>query len=127
MYSTSVPMLLFVTAFPNTRTCTAPVQHELVNLDFVEFSYVDDVLAEMKITPDKIEIPIPAYFKRDRANELEYWDNLLKATAVNIEFRLNKWARIMAGAGVKLMGARIKLHRILARFSKRFLLLLYVC
>ena len=86
LYSASVPM--FITAFPNTRTCTAPVQHELVNLDFVEFSYVDDVLAEMKITPDKIEIPIPAYFKRDRTNELQYWDNLLKATTVNIEFRL---------------------------------------
>ena len=55
-------------------------QHELVNLDFIEFSFVDDVLAEMKITPDKIDIPIPAYFKRDRAEEIAYWDNLLKET-----------------------------------------------
>ena len=34
----------------------------------------------MKITPDKIEIPIPAYFKRERAEELAYWDNLMKET-----------------------------------------------
>ena len=56
----------------------SPFQHELVNLDFIEFSFVDDVLAEMKITPDKIDIPIPAYFKRDRAEEIAHWDNLLK-------------------------------------------------
>ena len=34
----------------------------------------------MKITPDKIEIPIPAYFKRERSEELAYWDNLMKET-----------------------------------------------
>ena len=56
------------------------IQHELVNLDFIEFSFVDDVLAEMKITPDKIDIPIPAYFKRDRAEEIAYWNNLLTET-----------------------------------------------
>ena len=55
-------------------------QHELVNLDFIEYSFIDDVLADMKITPDKIEIPIPAYFKRDRAEELAYWDNIMKET-----------------------------------------------
>ena len=55
-------------------------QHELVNLDFIEFSFVDDVLSDMKITPDKIEIPIPAYFKRERAEELAYWDNIMKDT-----------------------------------------------
>ena len=52
----------------------------MVNLDFIEFSFIDDVLSDMKITPDKIEIPIPAYFKRERAEELAYWDNLMKET-----------------------------------------------
>ena len=33
-----------------------------------------------QVTPDKIEIPIPAYFKRDRTESLAYWDNLLKVT-----------------------------------------------
>ena len=32
------------------------------------------------MTPDKIEIPIPAYFKRDRTEAIAYWDNLLKVT-----------------------------------------------
>ena len=31
-----------------------------------------------QVTPDKIEIPIPAYFKRDRTEAIAYWDNLLK-------------------------------------------------
>ena len=56
------------------------LKHELVNLDFIEFSYIDDVLSEMKVTPDKVEIPIPAYFKRDRSEELVYWDNIMKET-----------------------------------------------
>ena len=55
-------------------------QHELVNLDFIEYSFIDDVLADMKVTPNKIEIPIPAYFKRDRTEELAYWDNLMRET-----------------------------------------------
>ena len=37
-------------------------------------------MADIKITPNKIEIPIPAYFKRDRAEELSYWDNIMKET-----------------------------------------------
>ena len=49
-------------------------------MDYIEFSFVDDVLGDMKITPDKIEIPIPAYFKRERSEELAYWDNLMKET-----------------------------------------------
>ena len=33
-----------------------------------------------KVTPDKIEIPIPAYFKRDRVEAIAYWGNLMKVT-----------------------------------------------
>ena len=33
---------------------------------------------DVQVTPDKIEIPIPAYFKRDRAEALAYWDIQLK-------------------------------------------------
>ena len=32
-----------------------------MNLDLNEFSMLDDILADLKITPDKIEIPIPSY------------------------------------------------------------------
>ena len=52
----------------------------MVNLDFIEYSFIDDVLADMKITPNNVEIPIPAYFKRDRAEELAYWENIMKET-----------------------------------------------
>ena len=59
----------------------------MVNLDFIEYSFIDDVLADMKITPDKIEIPIPAYFKRDRTEELAYWDNMMKETLAKMGVR----------------------------------------
>ena len=38
----------------------------MVNLDLNEFSMLDDILAEMKITPEKIEISIPAYLAKVR-------------------------------------------------------------
>ena len=39
-------------------------QHELVNLDLNEFSMLDDILSDMKMTPDKVEIPIPTYLSQ---------------------------------------------------------------
>ena len=37
------------------------LKHEMVNLDLNEFSTLDDILADMKLTPEKVEIPIPSY------------------------------------------------------------------
>ena len=39
-------------------------QHEMVNLDLNEYSVIDDVLSDLKVTPDKIELPIPAYYTK---------------------------------------------------------------
>ena len=36
----------------------------MVNLDLNEYSVIDDVLSDLKVTPDKIELPIPAYYTK---------------------------------------------------------------
>jgi hypothetical protein len=41
----------------------------MVNLDLNEYSVVDNVLSELKVTPDKIELPIPAYYTKVKPQE----------------------------------------------------------
>ena len=36
----------------------------MVNLDLNEYSVIDNVLSDLKVTPDKIELPIPAYYAK---------------------------------------------------------------
>jgi hypothetical protein len=43
----------------------------MVNLDLNEYSVIDNVLSELKVTPDKIELPIPAYYTKVRAQEIK--------------------------------------------------------
>lgn len=46
------------------------LKHDLVNLDMMEFSYDDAVLARLRLTPRDCELRIPRYFRRDRAAEI---------------------------------------------------------
>ena len=38
------------------------LKNEMVNLEFSEYHFFDDVLSDMKLTPADIEIPVPRYF-----------------------------------------------------------------
>eukprot|EP00201_Polytomella_parva_P022593 CAMPEP_0175045650 /NCGR_PEP_ID=MMETSP0052_2-20121109/4556_1 /TAXON_ID=51329 ORGANISM="Polytomella parva, Strain SAG 63-3" /NCGR_SAMPLE_ID=MMETSP0052_2 /ASSEMBLY_ACC=CAM_ASM_000194 /LENGTH=479 /DNA_ID=CAMNT_0016309235 /DNA_START=59 /DNA_END=1495 /DNA_ORIENTATION=- len=46
------------------------------NLDFIN---LDDILVDLKLTPEVLEIPIPKYFIEDRAKELDDRDKFLEA------------------------------------------------
>lgn len=46
------------------------LKYDLVNIDMMEFSYNDDVIAQLGLTPLDIEIRIPKYFRREREEEL---------------------------------------------------------
>jgi len=41
------------------------LKNNMVQLEFSEYHYFDDVLSDLKLTPDDIEIPIPRYFLQD--------------------------------------------------------------
>jgi len=45
-------------------------------LDFIN---LDDILVDLKLTPDVLEIPVPRYFVEDRAKELEDREKFLEA------------------------------------------------
>ena len=50
----------------------------MVSLDNLEYSYHDQTMSEMGLTPSEVEITIPSYVLRDRVEEIEYWDNQMK-------------------------------------------------
>ncbi|KAA6424958.1 MAG: IQ and AAA domain-containing 1-like [Trebouxia sp. A1-2] len=58
------------------------VKHWLVKLNRgLDFPSLDDVLVDMKLTPDVMELPCPAYFREERAKELEDRNKFLAALA----------------------------------------------
>lgn len=59
---------------------TLEIRHWMVklnrNLDFVS---LDDILVDLKLSPEVLEIPVPKYFIEDRAKELDDRDKFLDA------------------------------------------------
>ncbi|KAK1897172.1 Dynein regulatory complex protein 11 [Dissostichus eleginoides] len=47
------------------------LKNEMVEKEFSEYHYMDDVLHDLKLTPEDLEIPIPRYFLRERNKELQ--------------------------------------------------------
>lgn len=46
------------------------LKHDLVTIDMMEFNYADEVLASLHLTPIDIELRIPRYIRRERAQEI---------------------------------------------------------
>jgi IQ and AAA domain-containing protein len=51
----------------------------LVSLAGSEYLNLDDILQELKLTPDALEVPVPRYMVEERAKELEEREKLLTA------------------------------------------------
>ncbi|XP_036067367.1 dynein regulatory complex protein 11 isoform X2 [Oryzias melastigma] len=47
------------------------LKNEMVEKEFLEYHYMDDILHDMKLTPDKLEIPLPQYFPNDHSKEVQ--------------------------------------------------------
>lgn len=46
------------------------LKHDLVSIDMMEFNYADSVLASLQLTPIDVELRIPRYFRRERAQQI---------------------------------------------------------
>ncbi|XP_044182545.1 dynein regulatory complex protein 11-like [Acropora millepora] len=53
------------------------LKNEMVLLEFSEYHYFDDVLSDLKLTPDDIEIPIPKYFTYENSKVLQEREKML--------------------------------------------------
>ncbi|XP_056132113.1 dynein regulatory complex protein 11 isoform X2 [Lampris incognitus] len=47
------------------------LKNEMVEVEFSEYHYMNDVLQDLKLTPEDIKIPIPRYFISERSKELQ--------------------------------------------------------
>uniref|UniRef100_A0A8C8S8W7 IQ motif containing with AAA domain 1 like n=1 Tax=Pelusios castaneus TaxID=367368 RepID=A0A8C8S8W7_9SAUR len=47
------------------------LKNEMVEVEFSEYHYMDDVLQDLKFTPADMEVPIPKYFVNQRAKALK--------------------------------------------------------
>ncbi|XP_043549006.1 dynein regulatory complex protein 11 isoform X3 [Chiloscyllium plagiosum] len=54
------------------------LKNEMVKLEFSEYHYCDDVLQDLKLTPEDLEIPIPGYFVKDKLKVLKIRQNILE-------------------------------------------------
>ncbi|XP_041695880.2 dynein regulatory complex protein 11 isoform X2 [Coregonus clupeaformis] len=53
------------------------LKNEMVEKEFSEYHYMDDVIQDLKLTPEDIEIPIPRYFLSERSKVLQEKGNML--------------------------------------------------
>lgn len=56
---------------------TSELTQVLVRIDQQEFINLDEVLLELKMTPDILELPIPRFFIEERQAELQEREKLL--------------------------------------------------
>ncbi|GFH32745.1 ATPase_AAA_core domain-containing protein, partial [Haematococcus lacustris] len=56
------------------------IRHWMVKLNRgLDFVSLDDILVDLKLSPDVLEVPVPKYFIEDRAKELDDRDKFLEA------------------------------------------------
>ncbi|KAJ8276938.1 hypothetical protein GJAV_G00069570 [Gymnothorax javanicus] len=55
------------------------LKNEMVEMEFSEYHYMDDVIQDMKLIPEDLEIPIPRYFRNEQNEVLQDREMLLNA------------------------------------------------
>ncbi|KAF7243751.1 Dynein regulatory complex protein 11 [Varanus komodoensis] len=53
------------------------LKNEMVELEYSEYHYFDDILQDLKLSPENIEIPIPRYFIKEKLKVLKERERIL--------------------------------------------------
>uniref|UniRef100_A0A1B0CRU6 Putative aaa+-type atpase n=1 Tax=Lutzomyia longipalpis TaxID=7200 RepID=A0A1B0CRU6_LUTLO len=100
---------------------------DLVNIDIMEFSYNDEVIERLGLTPLDIEIKVPRYFRREREKELaarrETMDEILKKMGFLDEQIEEEKMTELEAIRVIQMHERARQGRLRAQFMKEIRLL----
>ncbi|XP_067404759.1 dynein regulatory complex protein 11 [Emydura macquarii macquarii] len=59
------------------------LENEMVELENSEFHYFDDILQDLKLSPEHIEIPIPRYFIKEKLKVLREREKILAQILIN--------------------------------------------
>uniref|UniRef100_A0A8C2F387 IQ motif containing with AAA domain 1 n=1 Tax=Cyprinus carpio TaxID=7962 RepID=A0A8C2F387_CYPCA len=62
---------------PQKRCVVHQVLEGIVELEYTEFHYFDDILQDFKMTPEDLEVPIPRYFVREKMRALKEREKML--------------------------------------------------
>ncbi|XP_069790497.1 dynein regulatory complex protein 11-like isoform X2 [Narcine bancroftii] len=66
------------------------LKDEMVKLEFSEFHYCDDVLQDLKLTPEALEIPIPRYFMKNKVKVIKNREKILSQILSESSTRVEK-------------------------------------
>lgn len=53
------------------------LKHTLVEIESNHYTLLDDILADVKLTPEDVEIPTPAFFRRENLKQLKERERVL--------------------------------------------------
>uniref|UniRef100_F6YS74 IQ motif containing with AAA domain 1 n=1 Tax=Callithrix jacchus TaxID=9483 RepID=F6YS74_CALJA len=53
------------------------LKNEMVELELTEFHYFDDILQDLKLTPEQLDIPIPKYFLKEKLEVIKGREKIL--------------------------------------------------
>ncbi|KAI5108887.1 IQ and AAA domain-containing protein 1 isoform X1 [Silurus meridionalis] len=99
------------------------LKNEMVELELSEFHYLDDVLQDLKMTPEDLEVPIPRYFLRERMKAMKEREKMLAhilAEKGNIEQKPVAANNMTVERAVRLLQVceRARQGRLRAHFMK---------
>uniref|UniRef100_A0A8C5F852 Zgc:153738 n=1 Tax=Gadus morhua TaxID=8049 RepID=A0A8C5F852_GADMO len=94
------------------------LKNEMVEKEFSEYHYMDDVLQDLKLTPADIEIPIPRFFLSERAKELEERRKMLSDITSTMEPPLSQAMSVEEAIRTLQVAERARQGRLRARFMR---------
>lgn len=98
------------------------LRQDLVYLDFCEFSYNEDIMEKLKLTPLDLEVKIPRYFIRERRKEIEerrkFIDEVMKRVGFFDEEEEEEELTELDAIRIIQMHERARQGRLRAQFMK---------
>jgi hypothetical protein len=103
------------------------LKHDLVHIDMMEFSYNDDVVEKLQVTPLDMELRVPKYFRRDKEDQIQerrrFIDDILKKIGALDEEVVEQPLTELEAIKIIQMHERARQGRIRAQFMKELKIL----
>uniref|UniRef100_M3XIE1 Zgc:153738 n=1 Tax=Latimeria chalumnae TaxID=7897 RepID=M3XIE1_LATCH len=97
------------------------LKNEMVQCEFSEYHYVDDIVQDLKLTPEDIEIPIPKYFINEKMKILKEREMVLAQILKRLgtgEIEIKRKMTLDEAIRVIQVAERSRQGRLRAKFMK---------
>ncbi|XP_054556153.1 dynein regulatory complex protein 11 [Talpa occidentalis] len=104
------------------------LKNEMVELELTEFHYFDDILQDLKLVPQQLDIPIPRYFMKEKADETrrreEILSEIIASSGLSLPDKKHPGKTLSLEDAVKLIqvAERARQGRLRAMFMKQIFL-----